>query len=307
MACANSPDADAEGKPVPKKRAQIESLGLPRSTGYRLLRKAKEKRKCICQKVVDISWSNVWKSKGYTKVNAQKQKKLNEWVLNHHMIVALPNSSDTLLIRDPANPTIKTWTSQLYVQISMQELHNNLLSDPPLGLPKARDANGEPVISNTALRASLPPQVRSMTKKHKQMCGCEVCIITRQHQMLLNAYRLSLLRQLEKEASEFPDNARKQIATVRAEQYRNTILPNGSHLHSKPKDALILIMCANVEGFDVPHMSCILRECKNCPKYSYLREEEALSNNAPPIKFHVYQKFGKCTFHGLLPDGTKVV
>jgi hypothetical protein len=221
------------------------------------------------------------------------------------MIVASPNSSDTLLTRDPENPSVKIRTSKLYLQISMRELHNDLLSDPPLGLPEARDADGQPVISDTALRALLPPQVRSMTKRHKQMCGCEVCIIVRQQQMSLNAYRLSLLRRLEKEASEFPDEASKQIATVRAEEYRSTILPNGTHLHSKPKDALISIMCPNVQGFDVPHMNCILRECKYCPKYQYLREEAALSNNAPPIKFHVYQKYAKCTFHGLLPDGTK--
>ena len=123
--------------------------------------------------------------------------------------------------------------------------------------------------------------------------------------MLLNAYRLSLLRQLEKEALEFPDKARKQIAMVRAQDYRNTILPNGTHLHSKPKDALISIMCPNVEGFDVPQVDCTLPECTHCPKYQYLQEEAALSDNAPPIKFHVYQKFAKCTFHGLLPDGTK--
>ena len=76
--------------------------------------------------------------------------------------------------------------------------------------------------------------------------------------MSLNAYRLSLLRRLEKEALEFPDEARQQIAMARAEEYKNTIFPNGAHLPSKPKDALISIMCPNVEGFDVSHMDCIL-------------------------------------------------
>jgi hypothetical protein len=299
--CHYSPETEAKG--APKKIARIEALGLSRSTGYRLLKTAHEKRlsiRQIRQTVVDISWSNVRKRKGYTKVDANVRKKLSEWILNHHMIVASPNSCDTLLIRDPDNPRIKTRTSKLYLQISMRELHNDLLSDPPLGLPEARDADGEPVISDTALRALLPPQVRTMTKKHKQMCGCEICIIMRQQQMSLNAYRLALLKRLEKEASEFEDDERRQIATSRAEQYRNAMYPNGAHLHAKPKDALISIMCPNVDGFDVPHLSCILSECENCPKYKYLQEEEALSNHANPIKFHVYQKFAKCTFHGLL-------
>ena len=183
------------------------------------------------------------------------------------MIATLPNSSDMLLSLNTENPAIKSLTSKLYLQISMQELHNNLLSDPLLGLLETQDANGQPVISNTALRVLLPPQVRSMTKRCKQMCGCEVCIIIQQQQMLLNAYRLSLIRQLDEEALEYPDKARKQIAMVRAQDYRNTIFPNGTHLHSKPTDALISIMCPNVKVFDVPHMDCTLRECTHCPKY----------------------------------------
>jgi hypothetical protein len=75
---------------------------------------------------------------------------------------------------------------------------------------------------------------------------------------------------LEKEASEFEDYERRQIATSRAKQYRNAMYPNGAHLHSKPKDALISIMCPNVDGFDVPHLSCVLSKCENCPKYKYL-------------------------------------
>jgi hypothetical protein len=110
--------------------AKIEALGLSRSTGYHLLKTAHEKRisiRRIRQTVVDISWPNVRKRKGYTKVDAKVQKKLNKWILNHHMIVVSPNSCDTLLIRDPENPRIKTRTSKLYLQISMRELHNDLL------------------------------------------------------------------------------------------------------------------------------------------------------------------------------------
>jgi hypothetical protein len=90
-----------------------------------------------------------------------------------------------------------------------------------------------------------------MTKLHKQeMCGCEVCIIIRQQQMLLNAYWLALLKQLEKKDSKFENAEKKEIASKRARQYRNEIFPNGAHLHSKPKDPLVLIMSPNVEGFN---------------------------------------------------------
>ncbi len=76
-------------------------------------------------------------------------------------------------------------------------------------------------------------------------------------------------------------------------------------IDSKPKDALVLIMCLNVEGFDIPHMDCILQECKNYPKFQYLQEEEALSDNTTPMNFQVYQKFARCKFHGLFGKGMK--
>ena len=101
----------------------------------------------------------MFETKGYTKVDANKQRKFKEKVLNHHMIVASPNFSDTLLIWDPGNPKIKAWTIKLYLQILMRELHNDLLSDLLLGLPEGHDADREPIIRNTRLRALLPPQV----------------------------------------------------------------------------------------------------------------------------------------------------
>jgi hypothetical protein len=82
-----------------------------------------------------------------------------------------------------------------------------------------------------------------MTKKHKQMCGCEICIIMRQQQMSLNAYRLALLKRTEKEALEFEDNERRQIATIRAKQYRNAMYPNGAHLHSQSQRMLLFQLC----------------------------------------------------------------
>ena len=42
------------------------------------------------------------------------------------------------------------------------------------GLEGAVDANGNALISDTALRDNLSFNLRSLTERHKQVCGCEV-------------------------------------------------------------------------------------------------------------------------------------
>ena len=77
----------------------------------------------------------------------------------------------------------KERVSKLLLQISIRELHNDMLLPPDEGgFKEARDETGNVRISDTALRALLPEQARKMTPRHKQMCGCEVCIQIRHHQ-----------------------------------------------------------------------------------------------------------------------------
>jgi hypothetical protein len=96
-----------------------------------------------------------------------------------------------------------------------------------------------------------------------------------------------------------------QRARTRANDYANVIYANDQHLHPKPKDALLAIQCHPVEGMPVPHFKCILRECRNCPKYYIPEEKERIGNNEDhPIAFHVYQNATQCSIHGLLIGNT---
>jgi hypothetical protein len=304
VACADSPELGEQTK-RPSKLQRIESLGLPISTGYRLFKKAEEKRKHIHMNDEErtVSWSRVKARKGYTKVSQELRKQLYEWVLDHPHVVNSPISNDTIIIKDNNNE--KTRVGKLLLQISIRELHNDLLSDGPLGLPGAKDTAGEPIISDTALRSLLPPQLKRMSTKYKAMCGCELCIIMGQFQASLNAYRLSLLRRLEKETDECDSQEEKAIKRTRSDNYREAVYPDSQHWHPKPKDALSAIQCPNVEGFNFPEMKCILRTCRLCPKYILLREERLLTDDDTPIAFHVYHKFSRCRIHGILDDGVK--
>ena len=134
-------------------------------------------------------------------------------------------------------------------QISMRELHNDLLSEPPTGLSEVYDKYGNPIISDTGFQKLLPSYIKPMSDKYKQMCGCEVCILATSLQNDFNSYRLYHLRPLEK----------SRIDITNTNNYRKQIFKDGKHIHPHPKDALQLIQCPPVEGFQVPHMKCILR------------------------------------------------
>ena len=51
-----------------KKRPLIEAMGIPLSTGYRLMANAETKRRRLSENIDNVSWSNVLSRKGYSKV-----------------------------------------------------------------------------------------------------------------------------------------------------------------------------------------------------------------------------------------------
>ena len=70
-------------------------------------------------------------------------------------------------------PGKKIRVSKLLCQISVRELHNDLIYEGIIyQLKEAIDEiTGKPMISDTALRELIPKNIRNMTDKYKQMCG----------------------------------------------------------------------------------------------------------------------------------------
>ena len=198
------------------------------------------------------------------------------------------------MLKDSSEPNIKTRVGKLLRQVSMRELHNDLLPVPPTGLSEVYDVSGRPIISDTGFRALLPSYIKPMTDKYKQMCGCEVCILAISLQNDLNSYRLTHLRRLEK----------SRIDIISTNNYRKQIYKDEKHVHPHPKDALRLIQCPPVDGFQVPHMKCILRRCNQCPKFRLFDEEKKITDRDPKISFHFFQKIAKCSVHGIIREGS---
>ena len=93
-------------------------------------------------------------------MSPQLKKEFLDWLEKHNMVIQSPIANDTLLVRDPNNPSRKIRVNKLLLQIPVRELHNNLLSeDPNIGLEGAINCNGNALISDTSLRALLPPHL----------------------------------------------------------------------------------------------------------------------------------------------------
>jgi hypothetical protein len=195
---------------------------------------------------------------------------------------------------------------KLLLEISVRELHNDLLDTPENGgLAEARDESGNVLISDTALRYLLPPQLKRMSASHKQMCGCEKCLSIRTLQQSLNAWRFRCLRQLSVEANSLPEGEARQLALARLADYRSAVLVDDKPIHPKPKIALKSIQCTNVNNFNFLHWNCVLRQCSVCPQYPIHVKEQRTNNDAPTISFHVYLPVTNCTQHGRLPERAK--
>ena len=53
------------------------------------------------------------------------------------------------------------------------------------------------LIRDTTLRSFIPPQVRKMTPKLCQICGCEICIIPKDININLNIFRTRVVTDLQ--------------------------------------------------------------------------------------------------------------
>ena len=66
--------------------------------------------------------------------------------------------NDYISVKDKADPAVVHKVLKLLLQVSIRELHNNLIEQ----LPEV-SKDGIPLISDSKLREMIPPQVKKMT------------------------------------------------------------------------------------------------------------------------------------------------
>ncbi|MCP4913590.1 MAG: hypothetical protein GY909_10760, partial [Oligoflexia bacterium] len=162
---------------IPSSREIAKLLGLPQKTFNRIKTKVQGNRDLLEQDTNGVLqtggtiFSQVVKSKGWTKVNKELEENVISFIVNHPNVVQSPIMNDFVLVKDKEDPTIVNKVPKLLLQLSIRELHNDLIEQ----LPEA-SKDGIPLISDTKLRAMIPPQVKKMTERYKEMCGCSDCV-----------------------------------------------------------------------------------------------------------------------------------
>ena len=101
------------------------------------------------------------------------------------MMSVSPGLHDTVWYTDPVSKE-KVRVQKMFHRDSIRELHNLLIS-PVIegGFAGARNAKGEVQISDTMLRYLMPRCISRMTDSHRQLCGCECCIISKNFVLVL--------------------------------------------------------------------------------------------------------------------------
>ena len=137
-------------------------------------------------------FSQVVKSKGWTKVDAELLKKIHDWIRDHPHVVQSPIANDMATVKDEESG-LSFKVPKILLQIPIRVLHNELLLD----LPEARDSDGKALVSDTKLRQILPKELRLMSDRYKIMCACLQCLKIQYMQNDYNQYKKLLLKSME--------------------------------------------------------------------------------------------------------------
>ena len=68
------------------------------------------------------------KRKGNSKIDEQIKKSLYNWIMHHPQVLQSPIINDCLKVKIDGHTELQLFTKHLF-QVSVRELHNNLVSD----------------------------------------------------------------------------------------------------------------------------------------------------------------------------------
>ena len=296
------PKGEPKNASAPSDRNLAHLIGLTATTGRRRVLIARQKRLEMLSANGDLrreQWTSLRtkKKKECSKITPDLKERLVQWMIAHPNVIQSPIVKDTILVDGVP-------TQKLLREISIRELHNMLVM-PEIdgGLKGATEANGKVVVSDTSFTRIIKkylPQLRRATERHKQMCGCEICITVRLHKRYLTAWQKRMVRKLEAKAEEVTSTAKEREDSA---NYKDYVF----NCPEKASDDVKTIMCPEIKigtCYSYPHMRCTLRRCETCPLYKQHENEQidGADENIPPIAFHTYAKMSNCSIHGQLEN-----
>jgi hypothetical protein len=185
------------------------ALGLPLSSIRRKLKVAYAKRNSLIVNLNSAKWSRPSKKhKGFLKITSEIRAVVYDWVKNHPNVIHSHIANGTILINLEGRKEEKQRVGKLLLEIPVCELHCLMVAKAA-----ARDESNQIIISHAMLQQILKndmPQVKKAIYRHRQMCGCEVCIGCSSHQKSLTAWRYRRLRKLEADTKDLLEDSQEQ-------------------------------------------------------------------------------------------------
>ena len=143
---------------------------MPRSTRYRLFSKCDEIRKYLVNKKGNVKWSSVSKRrKRYSLINDSLKILIQNRIIKHPSVVASPIAKYTILVRDKITGNKDQRVGKYLIQISIRELHNDLIKSKNEGGLEEVWNGKKLLLSDTGLRYTIPINVKKFTPRYKQM------------------------------------------------------------------------------------------------------------------------------------------
>ena len=243
-------------------------------------------------------FSQVIKSRGWTKVDDELLKKIHSFVRHHPHVVQSPLANDMATVKDESGLPIKV--PKLLLQIPIRVLHNDLLKN----LPEARDSDGKALVSDTKLRQILPKELRLMSERYKIMCACLQCLKIQYLQNDYNQYKKLLLKSMENKRDLLCPGTRQWSQ----QNAKHVLYKNEIRIDPRPSDAVRRVQCQPIDNGDpdlkdLTHIDCAYGVCQLCPKFELPLTEQSLTETDLLISFHTYQQVTSCGIHLALSSG----
>ena len=275
---------------------------LSRSSARRLVIKANQRRIKLSNAEKDTTWSIISHRTKYNTHQSSLSKPLFEWIVNHPHVISSPLHKDTVVVKVPASngQVLKERVGKLLLEISIRELHQDLLQPPPVGLADVYCKSSKKcLISESFLRNIIPPQLRPITFSQKQLCGCETCTVMRLIHSSLVKFRKKVIQSHNPQSRTVTRSRTNSSDSIA--KYCTFLKDNNSLLSNDISPIISSMTCPSEDDNGLFQWNCVMNRCDRCPAHQSPLLESAIDSSLDKINYCTYKFHSKCKLHGVLP------
>ena len=151
--------------------------------------------------------------------------------------------------------------------MSVQELHNTMVSPPELGgIKESKDVDNNIIISDSTLCKILSPQLKKYSERCKVICGCQCYISDKIVHSYLLSWQDCYLKKLKDQSHNVQNRRSDEMANCIFETYKTSVIPHGRNSYQTTYNITMAKKCAYPPSqHKFSHYNCVFRCCENYP------------------------------------------